>query len=150
MPTHTDRYLDFKSCHPISEKRAVVGALMDRAENVCSDPVILAKEMVHLNKVLCYNNYPQWMIDKCGRSEHYGPLIHPETGNEIKKQFFYLSSLFSRFEWVLQEDLQIHTHTDLFQGGKHPQVLADAFQRQGLHWTKEGCCLPLGVPGRWV
>ena len=61
---------------------------MDRAENVCSDPVILAKEMEHLNKVLQYNNYPQWIIDKCGRSKHSGPLIYPETGKEIKKQFF--------------------------------------------------------------
>ena len=87
-PTHMDRYLDFKSCHPILAKRAVVRTLMDRAENVCSDPVILAKEMEHLNKVLQYNNYPQWIIDKHGRSEHSGPLIHPETGNEIKKQFF--------------------------------------------------------------
>ena len=40
-----------------SQQRAVVRALMDRAENVCSDPVILAKEMEHLNKVLWYNNY---------------------------------------------------------------------------------------------
>ena len=31
---------------------------MDRAENVSSDPVILANEMEHLSKVLCYNNYP--------------------------------------------------------------------------------------------
>ena len=87
-PLTMDRYLDFKSCHPILTKRAVVRALMDRAENVCSDPVILAKEMEHLNKVLQYNNYPQWIIDKCGRSDQSGPLIHPETGNEIKKQFF--------------------------------------------------------------
>ena len=55
---------------------------------MCSDPVILAEEMEHLNKVLHYNNYPQWIIDKCGRSEQSRPLIHPETGNEIKKQFF--------------------------------------------------------------
>ena len=67
---------------------------MDRAENVCSDPVILAKEMEHLNKVLQYNNYPQWIIDKHGRSEQSGPLIHPETGNEIKKQFFVLVPYF--------------------------------------------------------
>ena len=50
-PTHTDRYLDFNPAIP-SQQRAVVRALMDRAENVCSDPVILAKEMEHLNKVL--------------------------------------------------------------------------------------------------
>ena len=61
-PTHTDRYLDFHSSHPVSAKRAVVRALMDRAENVCSDPDILAREIEHLNKVLHYNNYPQWMI----------------------------------------------------------------------------------------
>ena len=58
-PTHTDRYLDFNSSHPISAKRAMVRALMNRAENVCSDPEILAEEIEHLSKVLCYNNYPQ-------------------------------------------------------------------------------------------
>ena len=51
-PTHTDRYLDFNSSHPILAKRAVVRAPMDWAENVCSDPLILAKEMEHLGKVL--------------------------------------------------------------------------------------------------
>ena len=44
-PTHTERYLDFNSSHPVSAKRAVVRALMDRAENVCSDPEILANEI---------------------------------------------------------------------------------------------------------
>ena len=58
-PTHMDRYLDFNSSHPISAKKAVVRALMDRAENVCSNPDILVKEIEHLGKVLCYNNYPQ-------------------------------------------------------------------------------------------
>ena len=66
-PTHTDRYLDFNSSHPISAKKAVVRALMDRAENVCSDPDILVKEIEHLGKVLRYNNYPQWLIDKRGK-----------------------------------------------------------------------------------
>ena len=87
-PTHTYRYLDFNSSHPISAKRAVVRALMDRAENICSDSFILAKEVEHLGKVLCYNNYPQWLIDKQGKSDKNGPLIHPDTGHEIKKQFY--------------------------------------------------------------
>ena len=83
-----DRYLDFHSSHPVSAKRAVVRALMDRAKNVCSDPDILAKEMEHLNKVFCYNNYPQWIINQWGKLDKQDPLIHPETGNEIKKQFY--------------------------------------------------------------
>ena len=87
-PIHTDRYLDFNSSHPFSAKRAVVRALMDRAESVCSDPVILAKDMEHLGKVLHYNNYPQWLIDKWRKSDKSGPLIHPDRGHEIKKQFY--------------------------------------------------------------
>ena len=64
-----DRYLDFNSSQPISAKKAVVRALMDRAENVCSNLDILVKEIEHLGKVLHYNNYPQWLIDKWGKSE---------------------------------------------------------------------------------
>ena len=58
---------------------------MDRVGNVCSDPDILAKEMDHLNRVLHYNNYnyPQWLINKQGKSDKQDPLIHPETGFEI-------------------------------------------------------------------
>ena len=61
---------------------------MDRAENVCSDPDILAKEMEHLNRVFCYNNYPQWLINKWSKSDKQDPLIHPETEFEIKKCFY--------------------------------------------------------------
>ena len=103
-PTHTDRYLDFNSSHPISAKRAVVRALMDWAENVCSDPDILAKEMEHLNRVLCYNNYPQWLIDKQGRSDKHDPIIHPEMSWDTET-FLHLSSLFSWVKWILQENL---------------------------------------------
>ena len=95
-PTHMDKYLDFNSSHLISAKRAVVRALMDQAENVCSDPDILAKEMEHLNRVLCYNNYPQWMIDKQGKSDKHNPIIHPETGVEIQKHFYISVPYFPR------------------------------------------------------
>ena len=49
---------------------------------------ILAKAMEHLNRVFCYNNYPQWMIDKLGKSDKHDPIIHPETGVEIQKCFY--------------------------------------------------------------
>ena len=54
--------LKSNSSHPILAKRAVVRALMDRASNVCSNPDILAKDVEHLSKVLCYNKYPDWLI----------------------------------------------------------------------------------------
>ena len=102
-PTHMDRYLDLKSNHPILAKKAVVRALMDRAENVCSDPVILAKEVKHLSKVLCYNNYPQWIIDKWVKSDKSHPLIHPKNGHEIKKHFYISVPYFPRLSESYKE-----------------------------------------------
>ena len=96
-PTHTDRYLDYNSNHPKSAKRAVVRALTDRAKNICSTPELLAEEMDHLMKILRYNNYPQWMINKQGRNDSRtdtGSLIDPKTGNEVKKSIFISAPYF--------------------------------------------------------
>ena len=123
---------------------------MDRAENVCSDPDILAREIEHLNKVLHYNNYKQWMINQQEKLDKQDPIIHPETGNEIKKQFYISVPYFPGFEWILQEDLQVHTNTGVFQGSQHPQIHADAPKGQSPQWPKERPSLPLGVQGRWV
>ena len=57
-PTHTDRYLDYNSNHPISAKLSVIHTLIHRAKQVCSTPEFLAKEMDHLHKVLQENHYP--------------------------------------------------------------------------------------------
>ena len=45
-PTHTDRYLDYNSNHPISAKLSVVHTLIHRAKQVCSTPKFLAKEWI--------------------------------------------------------------------------------------------------------
>ena len=66
---------------------------MDWAENFCSDPDVLAKEMEHLNRVLHYNNYPQWLIDKWGKYDKHDPIIHPETSWDTE-MFLHLSSSF--------------------------------------------------------
>ena len=73
------------------------------------------------------------MIDKQGRSEQNGPLIHPETGNEIKKQF-YISVPY--FPGLSESFKKIFKYTPIqvcFQGSQYSQVIADAPQRQGLH-----------------
>ena len=58
-PTHTDRYLDYNTNHPISAKLSVIHTLIHRAKQVCSTPNIFAKEMDHLHKVLQDNQYPE-------------------------------------------------------------------------------------------
>ena len=62
-PTHTDRYLDYYSYHPISQKKNVITALHDRASNLCSE-VNKQNEREYVNKVLETNNYPKPIIRK--------------------------------------------------------------------------------------
>ena len=56
-PSHTDRYLDFNSNHPISAKLSVIHTLIHRAKQVCYTPEFLAKEMDHPHKVLQDKHY---------------------------------------------------------------------------------------------
>ena len=62
-PNHSDRYLNFHSCHPISVKRGVVTALVDRAFRICSRE-FLDSELLYLRNVLFCNSYPNKFIDK--------------------------------------------------------------------------------------
>ena len=57
-PTHTYKYLDYNSNHPISAKLSVIHTLTHRAKQICSTPELLAKEMDHLHQVLQDNHYP--------------------------------------------------------------------------------------------
>ena len=57
-PTHTDRYLHFKSHHPTHVKRGVVRCFHDRARRVISTQDNLQKEVDHLARVLKQNGYP--------------------------------------------------------------------------------------------
>ena len=57
-PTHTDRYLDFFSCHPLCHKRSVVNTLLRRANNILSTNKGRREEMHRVKAVLRDNNYP--------------------------------------------------------------------------------------------
>ena len=49
-PTHTDRYLDYNSNHPISAKLFVIHTLIHRAKQVCSTPEFITKKMTTCTK----------------------------------------------------------------------------------------------------
>ena len=148
-PTRTDTWTSTSS-HPVSAKRAVVRALMDRAENVCSDPEILAKEIEHLSKVLHYNNYPQWMINQRGRMEKQDPLIHPETGNEIQKHFYISVPYFPGLSESFKKIFKYTPVQVCFKGVNTPEIHANAPKGQDLQRPEEGPSLSLGMQSRWM
>jgi predicted GIY-YIG superfamily endonuclease len=62
--THTNKYLNFHSNHPIMIKKGVVKSLYDRAKIICNDQNFI-KEKDMIKNVLIKNNYPSKFIDKC-------------------------------------------------------------------------------------
>ena len=67
-PTHTDRYLDFNSHHPMCHKRSVVSTLLRRAQNIPSTQKGKREETRRVKAVLRDNNYPSSFINSCERS----------------------------------------------------------------------------------
>jgi predicted GIY-YIG superfamily endonuclease len=61
-PTHTNRYLNFHSHHPVHVKRGIVRCLYDRARDVVTDPITLKREEKHLREVFITNNFPDPFI----------------------------------------------------------------------------------------
>ena len=66
-PTHTDRYIDFTSHHPLVHKAAVVKTLIKRAEVISSSPALLEEECTRICQSLSINNYPHGFV--CRRSQ---------------------------------------------------------------------------------
>ena len=67
-PTHTDRYLDFFSCHPLCHKRSLDNTLLRRANNIPSTNKGRREETQRLKAVLRDNNYPMSFIQNCERA----------------------------------------------------------------------------------
>ena len=57
-PTHTDRYLHFRSHHPTHVKKGLVRCLYDRARSITKETTNLKTEKAHLAGALQRNGYP--------------------------------------------------------------------------------------------
>ena len=63
-PTHSGRYLDYESVHPVAHKRSVVRSLVQRAIRTCSDARSLQEELQTIENDLIRNGYPKHFIKK--------------------------------------------------------------------------------------
>jgi hypothetical protein len=57
-PTHSNRYLNFRSHHSLESKKSVMRTLINRAFTHCTDDIRLKKELDYLRDILTENNYP--------------------------------------------------------------------------------------------
>ena len=63
-PTHTDKYLNFDSHHPLMHKVAVVRTLVSRANALCSTSLSTQTELNHIFSALAKNQYPQGVLQR--------------------------------------------------------------------------------------
>ena len=63
-PTHSDRYLNFHSNHPIEHKSAVVNALAHRGNCLISNESDKKLEMKHIYKALNFYGYPARFLNQ--------------------------------------------------------------------------------------
>ena len=57
-PTHTDRYLQYSSHHPVNQKVSVTGILFSRANRITSNNEKKIKEFHQITKTLKNNRFP--------------------------------------------------------------------------------------------
>jgi hypothetical protein len=62
-PTHSNRYLNFKSHHSLENKKSVMRTLINRAFTHCTDDIKLKKELNYLRDILIENNYPLKLVE---------------------------------------------------------------------------------------
>ncbi|XP_076047348.1 uncharacterized protein LOC143028875 [Oratosquilla oratoria] len=67
--THTDRLLDYDSCHPVEHKRSMVKTLWSIPKKVCSTSESIRKEKSHLRKVFRDNGYPRSVVTKWTKAQ---------------------------------------------------------------------------------
>jgi len=61
-PTHSNRYLNFNSNHPIEHKSAVINSLVYSANYLISSDDW--KELEHIRDVLALTGYPSWLLNR--------------------------------------------------------------------------------------
>ena len=63
-PTNSNRYLNFRSNHPLEHKQSVVRSLIDRANALCSTTKNRQDEIKHVKDTLKLNLYPNTTLIK--------------------------------------------------------------------------------------
>ena len=92
-PTHTDRYLNFRSCHPISHKRGVIKTLMKRLCPIVSDEKSREQEQHSIRHSSEKSGYPSWLINQnISKTEPVQFKKRKQTSNSRKQKSHQLTS----------------------------------------------------------
>ena len=132
--THTDRYLDFESHHPLAHKAAVARTLLTRADRICTDFPDKAREKELVTQVLRMNGYPRELVTK-----NWKPTARPhrpEVSDTPK------AKVILPYVWHLldnTEDSNPLGDQHLFSASPHPPLDFGAPKRSHTPTTADRC-----------
>ena len=119
-PTHSERYLNFKSEHPLEHKSAVVNALTHRANSLIRDENKKRMELKHIQNVLTLNGYPNWLLNRKLKIKSDLPSATPATRNAVETRGIAILPYVPKFLEKLKLILLRHGIRTVF---KPPQKL---------------------------
>ena len=131
-PTHTDRYLDFRSHHPSHVKRGLVRYLQHRIDSITSREEDQKSETDRLRRVLRRNGYPTRFVQKAS-------YRRPKDDSEKQKPVTtvvipYTQGLSESIRRVCQEyNIRI-----VFRAGKYLRTMLTKAK------DRLGCCVRTG------
>jgi len=81
-PTHSDRYLNFRSEHTIQHKQSVVNTLLERAKKLSSTTQDLNSELKFVKRTLLLNGYPDEKKKQYNRPPEFrSKVVLPYSAN---------------------------------------------------------------------
>ena len=128
--THTDRYLDFTSHHPLAHKVAVARTLMTRADRICTFVPDRDKEKQHIVEALNNNGYPSQHVNK-----NWWPRSSPRSSSsEDPPKSTVVIPYIRHLSESIRRILTPPEGSHLLSATPHPQ--ADASESQRPHPPK--------------
>ena len=115
-PTHTDRYLDFSSHHPLTHKMSVIKTFFSRAHSLSSSATDKQEEHKKISKALDSNNYPGKFVDRVYRRVPRAPATDQQINNSIVIPYVRgLSEAIQRVFSAVKVRVLFHPHSTLCQ-----------------------------------
>ena len=136
--THTDKYLDFSSHHPLSHKLSVVKTLFNRARSISSTPSNTSTEESHITNALVKNGYPRSIIKRVSQttiSRSADPPPPKPTTTIVLPYVHNTSEQIRRALSPLNIRVCFRPHTTLRKILSHPKDPIPACQKPGVVYS---------------
>ena len=109
---HTNRYLNYESCHSQQQKQGIIISLLNRSAKLITDSKDFKEEKEMLRRTLEDNNYPNWLIKKTFNRFEFNKIEKHEKSKNYKgtvtlHYFQDITEILSRI--IKKQNIRVYT-----------------------------------------